>query len=495
MISDIVCSIPICSASVCGALRDSTIADCTISAASFFSVAYCDFNSACCAHFNVAFTALSIAPSSSCTHFTRAEYASVPPSHARDNFPISVENIFFALNASCIESPFFVVSMKSFSTGAAAAFISTLFENILVASSIIEGFVVTVHFAHLTASQIFPHTSSSQFTTVCAVSSRVSIFHFIFPVRTILYKSFAFFSVFATTDIFCFGCIQLAFGEIALPASSFGSDVRHGAVIFSVMVEDGFGICTFLPSTNHSTVSPSIFDACFSSAGTIFSKFFVFSAHVAIVSPANLAHCASHSTDAADRFKAASATFGDAFTQRRFKAPSAVNHVSLMSCFVGSLCELYHSCAFANHSLARSFTTSGVIAEATGAATCSIPCDTTHSIGDVTALPAPISHSISGRPISVAFSPPCVIWYKFEPIHFAAHESHSPADFNHSVNAVAVFSPIPLSVEPTHGSGLASIGADLLNVPEFIPFFSASATLAFGMFFCFAYAMNDFIFS
>lgn len=172
-------------------------------------------------------------------------------------------------------------------------------------------------------------------------------------------------------------------------------------------------VCASLEIPVASDIPPSaIFEGTFPTAF----------APVASASPVAFAPCVAHFTSAfpacisalvtfAAHFIAASATFGDAFTPMRFKAPSAVNPVSLMSCLVFSSCELYHSCTFANHSFAKSLTTCGVSMEAAGAMLHSIACQATPETGENTTPPTQrVRPSISGRPIFFHSARPSFIW-------------------------------------------------------------------------------------
>ena len=253
---------------------------------------------------------------------------------------------------------------------------STGFLTIVAMSCIVCTEGETVPFAFSTAFPILLHTSSSQSTTVCAASSRVSTDPLIFPVRTILYSSVAFFSASATMFIFPLGVRPAPRGAIARHANTFVSEVRSGAVMVCDIVLFGSFMSTFLPAIKAGFCVPSIPSA-------IASSDFVTSHFAALPTVPSASHvafepCAAHLTSAsahlisacvtfAAHFNAASAILGDAFTHTRFNAHSAVNQASLMSCFTGSLCELYHSCAFANHAFAKSFTTCGVSIEAAGA--------------------------------------------------------------------------------------------------------------------------------
>jgi len=85
-----VSTIPSCSTNVCGDRLHSTAADFAISDTSFFRCEYCAFllrNSLLPIDFS---TIQSMLSDNSCTHFTSAEYESVPASPERISLPISV---------------------------------------------------------------------------------------------------------------------------------------------------------------------------------------------------------------------------------------------------------------------------------------------------------------------------------------------------------------------------------------------------------------------
>jgi len=177
-------SIPSCSTNVCGDRLHSTTAELDISFTIDFSSLYCFFHSTNCFVPIDFSTIVSILSESSCTHFTSAEYESVPASQERMSFHISVWNTFFALKASCKLRGFFVMFAKFSSDLYAQDSFSTSFQSVFEIFSSVPTDGVSVHSAFSTAFPIFPHTSSRLAMTVFAESSSVSIFHLIFHVLT-----------------------------------------------------------------------------------------------------------------------------------------------------------------------------------------------------------------------------------------------------------------------------------------------------------------------